>query len=710
MNPVGKPVQLKPNYKWLGILAVIALIVFLFTQVFPITASDTLETSQTASITEEQAIQSANAFKESLPLDERYRSTLGTPSVTYVTEAGLSGYIAREKLNAEYTRSIEKLAPYDVFRVHYQNSSYSVDVDVHMNNGNVLGFTIRPVDSVAITMGASMLASDDGSLSLEDKQQLASPLLKKLGYDPSKLELQTTDIETGLDYIVPDAKLGESALHVKLTFSNDQVASIMPTITPPAAYTSYIESQTRLAMWLTFLGYGFFTLVLGVLAIVFASLKRKHTSFKRGIILTLVYLVVSMISVFNMWPYLERMYGHSGWSGQLTLLFLVALQLVLNIMMAALLYFSLVGGDGLWRERGLNMWPRSREVGYGKYVLHSAAVGYLFAIILLGVQSIIYLVMEPAFGVFSSTDDSSSPYNMLVPALFPLLAWMAGIGEEGVYRLFGIIMLKKLLRNTFVAAAITSIIWALGHTLYPIYPVYSRPIELLIIGLLFSFVFVRYGFIAAVFAHVMFDTILMSFSLMTLGGFGNISLGIIYIILPAIIAYGIYRYSRNKEVPDSYPPYVPPAPPTYMPMPSQGGAPFPGHNPAAPPVNLPHPEEHPNQIPNDPRRFQIYQQPTQPPTSDAPRNQATTPDAGASTTPPSDQVDGFSAQQSPSQQHSAPISLHKDSTPTTDHSMDREQYHSTNSHLESTDSNSTDKPQNDIHDDNDPDKKNDSRD
>ncbi len=620
MNPVGQPVQLKPNYKWLGILTVIALLVFLFTQVFPITASDTLEAQQTASITEAQAIQSANTFKASLPIDEKDRSELGDPTITYVTNAELSGYIAREKLNTEYTRNVEKWAPYDVFRVHYQSYKYSVDMDVHMNSGNVLGFRIHAIDNSLNSMSSSSatdLQSNDGSLSLEDKEKLALPLLQKLGYDSSKLKLQTTDIETGLDYLVPDAKLGESTLHLQVTFNNDEVASIVPDITPPASYTSYIKSQTTLATWLTFLGYGLFTLVLGVLAIVFASLKRKHTSFKRGIILTCVYTAVSMISVFNMWPYLEREYGHSGWSGQLTLLFLIALQLVLNVMMAVLLYFSLVGGDGLWRERGLNMWPRSREIGYGKYVLHSAAVGYLYAIILLGVQSIIYLILEPAFGVFSSSDDSSSPYNMVVPALFPLLAWMAGIGEEGVYRLFGIVMLKKLLRNTFAAAAITSIIWALGHTLYPIYPVYSRPIELLIIGLLFSFVFIRYGFIAAVFAHVMFDTILMSLSLMSVGGWGNILLGIVYIILPAVIAYVIYRYTRDKGVANAYPPYVPPAPqqPYVQPMGEHGAPPFSGYYPMSqqPPVQPPYPGQPSKQLPNDPRRFHMYNDSAQSP-------------------------------------------------------------------------------------------------
>lgn len=601
MNPTGQPVQLKPNYKILGILAIIGLVFFLFTQVFPITPSDTLETEQTASITSQQAIKQAETFKSSLPLSEQERSNLGTPSVTYVTNPELSGYIAREKLSSDYSKSVEKLAPYDVFRVHYSNSQHSVDIDVHMNTGNVVGFKIGQMSKSLTDLTTDTPVNNDGSLTLSEKEELAHPLLLTLGYDPSKLKLQSTEDQPGLDYIVDGASIGEAQLHLKLAFDENQVASLEPVLTPPSSYTSYIKSQTNLAIWLTIGGYGFFTLVLGVLAIVFASIKRRHTSFKRGILLTIIYCAVSVISVVNMWPYLERLYGGNSY-GEVILLVMVALQLVLNVLMAVLLYFSLVGGDALWRERGMNMWPRLREKGYGKYVLHSAAIGYLFAIILLGVQSVIYLLLENSLGVFSSSDDSSSPYNMVIPVLLPLLAWMAGIGEEGVYRLFGIGMLKKLLRNTFVASALTSIIWALGHTLYPIYPVYSRPIELLIIGLLFSLVFLRYGFIAAVFAHVMFDTILMSFSLMLTGGASNIAFGIFYIIMPAIIAYLIYLYARNKGVDNAYPPYTPTQQP-YAPFPGavpEGGQPF--YRPDLPP---------PSNVPNDPQRFRMYEEPQQ---------------------------------------------------------------------------------------------------
>ncbi|HEY4389964.1 MAG TPA: CPBP family intramembrane glutamic endopeptidase, partial [Paenibacillus sp.] len=282
-----------------------------------------------------------------------------------------------------------------------------------------------------------------------------------------------------------------------------------------------------------------------VLAIVYSIVTRAHTSFKRGLFLASLYFVLSMVGAINMLPYLQKDSLSNG-----ILVFSFVLQGVVTLLMSGSIYVSLVGGDALWRQKGRNLWPRAKEPGYGRHVLTAMKNGYAWALILLGVQSIIFLALENTIHTWSTTDASQSTYNMLLPLLFPLLAWVAGIGEEAVYRLFGIAMLKKMFKSTFVASLITSLIWAFGHTLYPIYPVISRPIELMFIGLLFSFVFLRYGFITAVFTHVIFDTILMAISLIVMGGGLNLAAGLFYLILPAIVGYLIYRFNpAHKDHP-----------------------------------------------------------------------------------------------------------------------------------------------------------------
>lgn len=549
MNKAGEPLKLQSNKKPLMVLGAIGLILFLIIQVFPSTASDSLEVKAPEMITKAAAAEAAERFAQE---QLQYNIASGEePLVTYQSRSDVYGYLSKEKLLTEYNKKFESKYPYDVYRVRFEQSDgAALNVDVHMQNAGIAGFTYDMVGSsyegAMLQMGSvrkQMLLLIEGGLSLAEKEALAKPWLQRAGYDTSKLEVITGAEEPGLKYEVPEAKIGDSTLQLNFSFENRQLRSYEPVFSVPTAHTAYVEKQTMNATLLTMLGYGLFTLILGILAIVYSVKTKAHTSFKRGIFLALLLFVLQMLNTYNMLPVFKAE-GMSDASIKGIMIFYAGYSLVFS----ALLYFSLVGGNGLWRkEDGLNPWPRAKESGYGAYVLESMKLGYVWACILLGVQSIIFIVLGLTLNTWSTTDASQSPFNMLYPWLFPLMAWFAGISEEAVYRLFGIKMVKKIVRNTFVASLITSIIWALGHTLYPIYPVISRPIELIIVGLLFSYIFLRYGYMSAVFAHVVFNSILMGFSLMMMNDTVNFWMGIFYIILPAIVGYVIYKFNSDKR-------------------------------------------------------------------------------------------------------------------------------------------------------------------
>lgn len=536
MNSTGQPLKINTNYKVLGLFGVIGLILFMIFQVFPSNASDTLEPASKELITKNQARIAATQYAES----QLHIQVLSHPDdtlVTYQSHSELYGYLSREKLMDQYNATFDKKYPTDVYRVRLKESNTNnfLNIDVHMNTGEIVSFSQKK--------DLTLIEPTEESLSTTNNEKLAQPWLTQLGYDPSKLQIIQNDKST-LTYSDLNTSIGEAVLQLKLTFGTDRIVSFEPSFSIPSEHTSYVEKEHSKAVWMTLLGYGLLTLALGILAIVYSALTRKHTSFVRGIFLSSFYFIVSMLSTFNMLPALEAE-GLTGLSLTVGLIF----QGFLTLVMASLLYFSLVGGDGLWRkETGLNPWPRGKEAGYGSFVLHSMFVGYLWALILLGVQSVIYFILDLTLHSWSTTDASQSPINMIYPWMLPLMAWVAGISEEAVYRLFGIRMMKKIVKNTFLACLIPSLIWAFGHTLYPIYPVISRPIELVVIGLIFSFIFLRYGFIAAMFSHVVFDSILMGFSLFTLEDSTNVTAGIVSMIMPFIVAYVIYIfYSRRKN-------------------------------------------------------------------------------------------------------------------------------------------------------------------
>ncbi|MDQ0496171.1 CPBP family intramembrane glutamic endopeptidase [Paenibacillus brasilensis] len=551
MNPIGKPVVLSANFKRLGLLGGIGLVCFfIFQLLIPALSNPSSESlMNTATISKQEAVIHALEFARSeLSYTE---SPSEKPVVTYQAETDLYGYLSREKLLQQYDRTWKKSYPYETFRVDLADPSTKGKLQIHvdLSTGKVVSFK-RVTSSTNYTQAdistdkqarSRLIRVAEGDMTLEAKEQAASVWVKRFGFKPSDLKLATSEGEGGLSYTVVGKQIGSSVLTLAFTFEDGDVRSFTQSFSAPSSYTDYVNKQTYWANWMTYAGYALFSLVLGILAIVYASLTRRHTSFVRGIVLSVVYFVATIAGTLNMLPLLQAEAGSKG-----MLIFLMIFQIGVSLAMAVALYFSLVGGDGLMRQVGLNAWPRAKEPGYGLYVLRSMYVGYLWAFILLGVQSILFFVLERTLNTFSTTDATQSPYNMAYPWLLPIMAWMAGIGEEAVYRLFGIPMVKKIVRNTFVACLITTLIWALGHTLYPIYPVISRPIELTFIGLLFSFVFLRYGFIAAMFSHVIFDSILMGFSVMSLGDTVNLSAGLFWILLPAIVGYVIYWFSPKK--------------------------------------------------------------------------------------------------------------------------------------------------------------------
>ncbi|MEK4514110.1 CPBP family intramembrane glutamic endopeptidase [Paenibacillus sp. FSL H8-0122] len=557
MNPVGQPLHQRPLTTKLILAGILGLILFVMFQVAPqlLSSSD----GDTAILSKSEIREKAAAFAAG---QLGYEAAAGDEWVIlYKTDSSFYGYMSREKLLPDYSKNkLDQRYPFDVYHAVLYTSGESaarLAVDLNMYTGKPAAFAVgadadaasglnygeRPTAATKRTDPANPVSSIP-ELSLEAKERLALPWLKLWGANPAKLKIEANLEGYGLVYSDNSVTIGELPLKYQFNYLNGEVSYFRAGFSAPAWHDTYVDGQTSLAKKLTLFGYGLPTLLLGILAMIYGILRRKHTSWKRGIFLSSVHFLIMMVSSYNV----VSESGSGGAEARVTAVVMFIIYVLYSLLMSLLLYFSLVGGDGLWRsEEKLNPWPRASEPGYGHYVLKSIQAGYIWAFILLGVQTVMFIILSYTLDNWSTTDASQSPYNMKYAWLLPIVAWLAGLSEEAVYRLFGIRMLKKLVKNTLIASLITTLIWALGHTLYPIYPVISRPIELTVIGLLFSYIFIRYGFIAVMFSHVVFDSILMGATLIFMQDKVNIGAGIVTIILPFIVGYLVYRFNPPRE-------------------------------------------------------------------------------------------------------------------------------------------------------------------
>lgn len=526
--------SIKPN-EWKRYLAaaIIGLIIFAVIDVIPTTVQSIKGEFGGKVIQKAEAELLASAFAE-----KQAGLSVEESRAVHQTDKILNGYLMKEELYKTYYKEYDSRFPTDTYQVEvkFENGSNGF-VYVHMQNGAVTSWNLNLPASPILEETASEQAID---------------FLVSQGFRTVELsggESSANGLNWSWSAAPSGYKIGNSQLNVNLTIASIDgepvVTMYKPAFKAPDSYIEYVTKQDTLANLLTMLGYFLMTIVLGILAIIYAILCRKFTSFKYGIVLTIIYFVVYAITNLNMLDGIRASFGESP-DSDLTIAITAIFSIVLGIPMAASIYISLIAGDGLWKSMGRDLWPRFKQAGYGDYVWRSMVLSYQFTIILIGAQSVIFLLLKYVIGTWNTSDVSQSPYNMSALWLMPVLAWMAAIGEEAVYRFFGVGLFRKWFKNTFAACLIPTLVWALGHVMYPFYPATTRLIELMIVGLAFCYIFIKYGYITAMFTHAIFNSVSVGYSIFMVGSALDIASAIFFIVLPVPIAY-VIRYLHNKK-------------------------------------------------------------------------------------------------------------------------------------------------------------------
>ncbi|NHN30370.1 CPBP family intramembrane glutamic endopeptidase [Paenibacillus agricola] len=541
------------------LLAVIGVILFLsviFTSSYLLgTDQAEEEASQTPAITMQEAADVAVRFaQKQFQLSSNYEA-----STLYQTHSKRSGYLQKEHLSDTYSERFANL-PIDYYEVEINDlsrGSTTYYVDINYENSQVLGWSAH----LSPLTKANTVAS-----SLVEPQALAEQAIQDQGYtlaDFTKLDLDKSPaLEKGSSlpaalgssfvYQSLTNQIGEARLHLSLAVSGGKIVSFYPLFNIPASFEAWQAAQNDSASLMTRISM-LVSLGMAAYALYILIRYRREITFRSGLWLTVIFLIIYIGNNFNMLPAFRT--SHSEGPSQFEALFYLAFLNVIIVMMAVSVYLSVLAGKQMWSRFHWNPLPSWKESSFGRDALTAMGRGYLLCLFILGVQQVLFFIAEQAFDVWSVNDASDSVLNMSIPGFFPLMAWAAAISEEAIYRLFGIAFFMKICRFRFLAILLPSVIWALSHTQYPIYPVYTRLVEVTIIGVIFGYAFLKYGFMTVLFAHASMDSILMGMSLYGLGDWTHILIGSFYLVFPALVGWFIYKLhqSRTKRRASSMP-------------------------------------------------------------------------------------------------------------------------------------------------------------
>lgn len=477
------------------------------------------------SVTKEQAMETAGRYAE-----EKWGFRPEDMKISYQSEKYTSGYVTKLGLKDEYVKDYEKLAPLDYWLVITRENG--TDRVLHLRVG---------MEHAGVTSW-----EEPGILAKAHEEKYAPSAMKVLkdnGYNPDDFTYTPPAKKADANrftFISKNTAIGEAPMAIEIGIRNGAAVSFLTGFQVPDEYMDWIKGQERLAAWMTG-GFLFFTAAMGITALVLAIIHRKRVYWSRGLFLTAVFFFLYVVMNLNVTDAVLAAEGASEGAPEALMNAIMILFVIgVSFLMAAAVWFSLLSGDQQWRMKGFHPWPRWRDSEFGRDVFYGMGRGYLICFFILGVQQIVFLAEANVFDSFGIADPSQSPFNMKWPLLFPAAAWVAAIMEEAIYRLFGVILFKRILRFNFLALLASSIIWAMGHTGYTLYPSYTRLVEVTILGFIFGYTFLKYGFMTAVFAHAIMDSLLMALYVMTAEpSAANILTGLFYIVLPALIGYVI---------------------------------------------------------------------------------------------------------------------------------------------------------------------------
>jgi membrane protease YdiL (CAAX protease family) len=528
----------------LALLALIGFILFLGSaQLASYEKDDSMQPEiTTPSVSKEQAKAAAVHF-----LLKTYPSlTVSETNIIYDSNKTLSAYLQKNKLTKSYKIKYDKQVPLDFWLVKLWDelSSTRYIIEVGMKQPDLFGWNVDMTPMLADGEKADKSGESKAS-------EIAEGYIKQKGYAISDFEKKPVVITNKsylFEYEKSRTEIGNAKQKMSVAVYKNQIIAFHPSFIVPTADSTWISKQESYGQAMSLVSL-LCMLIFAITALVISILRRKLISFSRGWMLTGIFLTISVVGTFNTLPSAGVNPGENN-AAVLLIIYLI-FTIGINILLAAAVYFALITGVQMWKERGWNAWPRWKEARFGADVFYGMGRGYLICIFIIGVQQALFLFAGKTFHAFAINDPSQSEYNMLWPALFPTLAWMAAISEEIIFRLFGIIIIQRLLRIRFLAILIPSVIWALGHTSYALYPSYTRLIEVSVLGFIFSYTFLRYGLITAIFTHAIMDSLLMGLSLISSAEtISYMLIGYLYIVLPALLAYSIRFLKRRSIAPE----------------------------------------------------------------------------------------------------------------------------------------------------------------
>jgi len=182
-------------------------------------------------------------------------------------------------------------------------------------------------------------------------------------------------------------------------------------------------------------------------------------------------------------------------------------------------------------------------------IAHQIFIGYLAAVVILGLQAFIFNLGFKYCGVWDELSWLTQASTTWMPAFTALvIGFQASFSEEAMFRLFLINLLKKYGVPTFLAVFLSAATWGFGHTGYAIFPMWFRGVEVTCIGIVMGICYLRYGLVCVIVAHFLIDSFYSSLPyLLNVRASFDFYTALAVVGIPLLLAFVALIFNRGSE-------------------------------------------------------------------------------------------------------------------------------------------------------------------
>lgn len=308
-------------------------------------------------------------------------------------------------------------------------------------------------------------------------------------------------------WVIPKLQRKEARVEFIAQVVGNRVEEVRRSLVVPQEYVAEVKRVSIYGEAIALAGYLLVAVFL-VYAVVIVARAYKQNDLRIRFLVPMIVLVLTtaLVNQYNIFDLMLADTPPELSRASYALALMVSFIFGLLIMIVVTTVFA-SAGDYLWRDKFHKLYPPSVVLGASTWWKHSLArpvtAGYVLGCGWLALSVSFYWVGRAYGGVWTPVE--SPVVSMLstpLPFLFFITAGItAAFQEELIFRVFGISAATKLLKNSTLAVIFSSALWALVHSYYTVFPVYTRFVELVPLGVLFGWAMLRFGLLAPLVAH-----------------------------------------------------------------------------------------------------------------------------------------------------------------------------------------------------------------